>query len=112
MNLRKVFIANLKKFRKERRLSQMKFAEYCDTAASYIGEIEIGRKFPSIEMIEKFAKVLEIEPYRLFVNETVYREKSAAALKKLSPEARQNLANALALTVTETVADAILRTLG
>ncbi|MDR2019936.1 MAG: helix-turn-helix domain-containing protein [Treponema sp.] len=70
MNLREIFILNLKKFRKIRRLSQMNLAEKCDTAASYIGEIEIGRKFPSIEMIEKIAGALNIEAYRLFINET------------------------------------------
>jgi transcriptional regulator with XRE-family HTH domain len=70
MSLREVFILNLKKFRKIRRLSQMNLAEKCDTAASYIGEIEIGRKFPSIEMIEKIAGVLNIEAYRLFIDET------------------------------------------
>ncbi|GHV71384.1 hypothetical protein AGMMS49928_22910 [Spirochaetia bacterium] len=44
----------------------MKLAEKCDTAASYIGEIEIGRKFPSVEMIEKIAGTLKVEPYLLF----------------------------------------------
>ena len=44
----------------------MKLAEYCNTSASYIGEIEIGRKFPSTEMIEKIAKILRIEPYLFF----------------------------------------------
>ncbi|GHU79097.1 hypothetical protein FACS189462_4540 [Spirochaetia bacterium] len=55
MSLRDIFIVNLKKFRKSESLSQMKLAEQCHTAASYIGEIEIGRKFPSVEMIEKIA---------------------------------------------------------
>ncbi|MDR2019818.1 MAG: helix-turn-helix domain-containing protein [Treponema sp.] len=70
MNLREIFILNLKKFRKREHLSQMNLAEKCDTAASYIGEIEIGRKFPSVEMIEKIAGALNIEAYRLFVDET------------------------------------------
>jgi transcriptional regulator with XRE-family HTH domain len=70
MTLREIFILNLKKFRKLSRLSQMNLAEKCDTAASYIGEIEIGRKFPSVEMIEKIAGVLNIEAHRLFINET------------------------------------------
>ena len=48
----------------------MKLAEHCDTSPSYIGEIEIGRKFPSTEMIEKIADVLRIEPYHLFRNQT------------------------------------------
>jgi len=48
----------------------MKLAEYCDTATSYIGDIEIGRRFPSIDMIEKIASVLRIEPYHFFKNKT------------------------------------------
>lgn len=44
----------------------MKLAEYCDTATSYIGDIEIGRRFPSMEMIEKIADILRIEPYHFF----------------------------------------------
>ena len=48
----------------------MKLAEYCNTATSYIGDIEIGRRFPSIEMIEKIAAVLKLEPYHFFKNRT------------------------------------------
>ncbi|MCL2205929.1 MAG: helix-turn-helix domain-containing protein [Treponema sp.] len=48
----------------------MKLAEYCDTATSYIGDIEIGRRFPSIDMIEKIAAVLKIEPYYFFKGRT------------------------------------------
>lgn len=46
----------------------MKLAERCNTSPSYIGEIEIGKKFPSVEMIDKIAQALRIEPYHLFVN--------------------------------------------
>jgi len=46
----------------------MKLAEHCETATSYIGDIEIGRRFPSMEMIEKMAQVLRIEPYHFFKN--------------------------------------------
>jgi len=48
----------------------MKLAEYCNTATSYIGDIEIGRRFPSIDMIEKIACALRIEPYHFFKNQT------------------------------------------
>jgi len=66
MTLKHIFIYNLKEFRKKEGFSQMKLAEFCDTAPSYIGQIETGRKFPSMEMIEKMATVLRIEPYLLF----------------------------------------------
>jgi transcriptional regulator with XRE-family HTH domain len=70
VTLKEIFIQNLKEFRKQEGISQMKLAEYCDTSLGYIGEIEIGRKFPSTEMIEKIASVLRIEPYLFFKNGT------------------------------------------
>ena len=66
MHLKQIFIHNLKNFRKKANITQMKLAEHCNTAPSYIGEIEIGRKFPSTEMIERIAEALRIEPYHLF----------------------------------------------
>ena len=66
MRLKQIFIQNLKNFRRKENITQMKLAEHCNTAPSYIGEIEIGRKFPSAEMIERIAEALRIEPYHLF----------------------------------------------
>jgi len=48
----------------------MKLAEQCNTATSYIGDIEIGRRFPSIDMIEKIAQALRIEIYQFFKIQT------------------------------------------
>ena len=48
----------------------MKLAEFCNTSPSYIGDIEIGRRFPSMELIEKIAEILRIEPYQFFKNKT------------------------------------------
>jgi transcriptional regulator with XRE-family HTH domain len=47
----------------------MKLAESCNTGQNYIAEIEIGRRFPSLELIEKIGKVLNIEPYRFFIDD-------------------------------------------
>jgi len=58
----------------------MKLAEYCKTAHSYIGEIEAGRKFPSMELIEKIAQVLKIEPYLFF--KTMTGKSSLAEITK------------------------------
>jgi transcriptional regulator with XRE-family HTH domain len=69
MNLKQVFIVNLKKFRNEKGISQVKLARMCNTATNYIGEIEIGRRFPSLALIEKMGQALEVEPYRFFMNE-------------------------------------------
>ena len=69
MDLRKVFINNLKIHRKIRGISQLKLAELCDSSIGYIGQIEIGNKFPSVEMIDKMSKALKIRPYMLFWEE-------------------------------------------
>ena len=66
MKLKDVFVKNLRNFRKERGFTQAELAEKCDTATSYIGQIEIGNRFPSLEFIEKLAKVLKIRPHLLF----------------------------------------------
>ncbi|MDR0555057.1 MAG: helix-turn-helix transcriptional regulator [Treponema sp.] len=59
----------MKKYRKKRRLSQMKLAEALDTSTSYIGEIEINSRAPSMDMVERIARALNVEPFRLFVDD-------------------------------------------
>jgi transcriptional regulator with XRE-family HTH domain len=70
MTLQEIFILNLKKFRHVKEISQMTLAGLCDTSGNYIGEIEMGRRIPSLEMIEKIASALQIAPYLLFVEES------------------------------------------
>jgi transcriptional regulator with XRE-family HTH domain len=70
MQLKDIFVQNLRKCRRERGISQAMLAEMCDTSTSYIGQIEIGNRFPSLELIEKIAKVLKIKPHLLFYIES------------------------------------------
>jgi transcriptional regulator with XRE-family HTH domain len=70
MTLQQIFILNLKKFRKKRGVSQMVLAALCETSGNYIGEIEMGRRIPSFEKIEKIASALQVNAYQLFVQET------------------------------------------
>ena len=67
MNLRKVFAENLKFYRKHANFSQQQMAEKCNIATNYLSEIERGQKFPSVEMIENIAVVLNIPAYLLFL---------------------------------------------
>ena len=60
----------MREFRKKEGISQMKLAEYCNTSPTYIGEIEVGKKFPSMDMIEKIAAILRIKPYHFFIDRT------------------------------------------
>jgi len=69
MTLKQTFVRNLKRFRKAEKISQMKLALACDMAPNYIGEVEMGRHFPSIELVEKIAHTLHVKPYLLFMEE-------------------------------------------
>ena len=68
MTLQQIFIQNLKEFRKREKFTQEKMSERCGISQNYLAEIESGRKFPSIEIIEKMADVLKINAYHLFMN--------------------------------------------
>jgi transcriptional regulator with XRE-family HTH domain len=56
-------------------MSQMTLSEMCDTTSNYIGQIEMGRRIPSFEKIEKIAAALEIPSYELFKWEPKEKQK-------------------------------------
>lgn len=68
MTIQELFIYNLKAYRKLRAISQMQLADLCNSSTGYIGEIESGKRFPSVNMIERIANALEIESWHLFIN--------------------------------------------
>ena len=67
--MNRLFIHNLKKWRKIQGNSQEKLAEKCNVAHAYIRQIECGNRCPSFALIGKIADALEIEPYQLFFDE-------------------------------------------
>ncbi|HOX14338.1 MAG TPA: helix-turn-helix transcriptional regulator [Spirochaetia bacterium] len=67
--LQAVFIQNLKKERGRLRISQSTLAERAELSSGFIGEIESGRKFPSIDTVERLARALEVPPYRLYMSD-------------------------------------------
>ena len=71
MDMTTLFVRNLKKWRKSMGFSQKVLAERCDAAHSYIRQIESGKGHPSFVFIEKLAKALNIEPFKLFIDDTV-----------------------------------------
>jgi len=65
-DLRKVLASNMKQYRKSLGLSQAKLAEMANTADNYIALIETGKRFPSINMLERIAKILQKDTLDLF----------------------------------------------
>ena len=59
----------IKHYRMEKGLSQEKFAEICDLHRTYISDIECFRRSISLENIQRIAEALEIETYKLFLED-------------------------------------------
>ena len=69
MDIVKVFGDNLKKHRTQLGLSQEAFAEKCGLHRTYISAIERYRRSIALENVQRIADALEIETYKLFINE-------------------------------------------
>lgn len=65
-NLQKCLSKNMKFYRKKEGLSQAALAEKAGTASNYIALIEVGKNFPSLQMLEKIANALNIDCLDLF----------------------------------------------
>ena len=60
MNLRRNLAANLRRLRTERGLSQDDFAALVDVHRTYINHLEGAKRSPTIDVIEKMMKRLEV----------------------------------------------------
>jgi transcriptional regulator with XRE-family HTH domain len=83
MDLNRLFVRNVKKWRKNRGISQKTLAERCEAAHTYIRQIESGSRTPSFAFIVKLAGALGIEAYQLFYDETMAQSKKPSQMKRL-----------------------------
>ena len=65
--IREVFSRNLKHFRGKKNLSQFALSNRAGLAHNFVNDVENRKKWVSPETIAKLVKVLEIEPYQLFL---------------------------------------------
>ena len=82
----------------------MQLAELCNTSTGYIGEIESGKRFPSVNMIERIASALKIESWHLFKNEAV-SSLTKSSFPKLAPSQKKELVK-MASTAISKILDA------
>ena len=69
MDIVSVFGNNLKRYRTALGLSQEAFAEKCGLHRTYISAIECYRRSIALENVQRIANALELEPYKLFLEE-------------------------------------------
>ena len=65
-NLREILAANLRENRRRLNMSQPELAELADLSTHFVSMIELTRKFPSPEVLERLAAALGIATHELF----------------------------------------------
>ena len=69
MDIVKVFGTNLRTYRNKLGVSQEKFAEMCGLHRTYISDVERFKRSIALENVQKIADALDIETYKLFIEE-------------------------------------------
>jgi transcriptional regulator with XRE-family HTH domain len=67
-NIQEIFAHNLKEKRRNCGFSQAKLAEMVNVSTHHIAMMEIARNYPTLDLVERLAKALNIEIYELFIN--------------------------------------------
>ncbi len=101
MNEQELFGRRVRAVRKATKLSREKAAEKAHMNSNYLGEIERGEKWPSLEKINGLAKALNVSPSIFFefereeTDERVLRKKIEALLNKCNSQQLQYAHNFL-----------------
>lgn len=67
MRLRTVLAVNLRRLRAQKQLSQESLASLADLNRNYVGMLEREEFAASVDVIEKLASALDVEPATLFM---------------------------------------------
>ena len=65
MDLRDVFATNLRRLRHAKGLSQDDLAYEAEVSRSYLSQLEKGAFYASLKIVDKLARVLDVEPAEL-----------------------------------------------
>jgi transcriptional regulator with XRE-family HTH domain len=101
ISIRDVLAKNLKEKRRIGGLTQEKLAEKAGISPHYLAMVEVSRKFPTPEMLERLAAALDVETYRLFEMAATPDE----ALKLLRKDIVSEIGQVVVKAIQDTLAD-------
>jgi len=105
VNIREILAANIKENRRKKGLSQEKLAEKANMSLHYLAILELARKFPSGDMLERLAEALEIETHELFIVSPSPQNE----LEKLKRDIVNDIKNAFGERLEQAITDVIKR---
>jgi len=112
IDIKEIFAENLKKIRRKKGLTQEKLAEKANMSLQYLALLELSRKFPSGEMLERLANALDIETYELLAvassanNELeLLRNDIICEVKTLNETLAKNITDEVIKVIKQTLSD-------
>jgi len=88
-SIREIFAKNLRENRRKCGFSQEKLAEKAGISTQYLAMMEIARKFPTSEVLERIAVALNIKVYELFLVDHSPREELELLRQDIINEMKQ-----------------------
>ena len=88
-SIRDILAKNLREHRRKCSFSQEKLAEKVGISTQYLAMIEIARKFPASEVLERLAEAMDINVYELFLIDHSPREELELIRKEIISEIKQ-----------------------
>ena len=82
LGIREILALNLKLNRQKCGLTQEKLAEKAGISSNYLSMVEISKKFPTPEMLDRLAEALEIDTIQLFDVSSTPKERALLHLEK------------------------------
>jgi transcriptional regulator with XRE-family HTH domain len=104
-NLREILAHNLKKKRQNCGFSQAKLAEMVNVSTHHIATIETARNYPTLDLVERMANVLDIEIYELFINPLSPPEEMERLYQVVAQNIEQVVAEAVGKAIKEQYKD-------
>jgi transcriptional regulator with XRE-family HTH domain len=93
--LKEIFAHNLKEKRRKCGFSQAVLAEKVDVSTHHIAMIEIARNFPTLDLVERIAGVLDVEVYELFIDPLSPHEEMERLYQTVANDIEQLVANTI-----------------
>ncbi len=102
MDTKAILAKNIKEARSRLGLSQAKLAERARTSVAFIGEIEIGRKSPSLDNLGRIADALGMQVYQLFLLDS---PSEVANRQAMLTDLKRELMAKITHTINDTIQD-------
>ena len=97
--LREIFAKNLRENRRKCSFSQEKLAEKAGISTQYLAMMEIARKFPTAEVLERLATAMNIKVYELFLIDHSPREELELLRQDIISEMKQTFGDIIEQTL-------------